>query len=142
MVPQQSWSKPGQSPFMDMHLVPKCAAPTEARPGSAAPDAASAERKPLYWFDPMKPQQHFDKPGKSPFMDMQLVPKYSDDATGSTGAPTGSIAIDPRVVQNLGIRLGAVERGSFARAVDTVGVVAVDEHRIEAIEVGQPGWAE
>jgi Cu(I)/Ag(I) efflux system membrane fusion protein len=142
MVPQQRFDKPGKSPFMDMQLVPKCAATTEARPGNAAPDAASAEHKPLYWFDPMKPQQHFDKPGKSPFMDMQLVPKYPDDATGSAGAPPGGIAIDPRVVQNLGIRLGAVERGSFARIVDTVGVVAVDEHRIEAIEVRQPGWVE
>ncbi len=142
MVPQQRFDKPGKSPFMDMQLVPKCAATAEAPAGNAAPDAASSERKPLYWFDPMKPQQHFDKPGKSPFMDMQLVPKYPDDAAGSAGAPAGSIAIDPRVVQNLGIRLGAVERGSFARAVDTVGVVAVDEHRIEAIEVRQPGWVE
>jgi Cu(I)/Ag(I) efflux system membrane fusion protein len=103
---------------------------------------ASAERQPLYWFDPMRPQEHFDKPGKSPFMNMRLVPKYPDDAAESAGAPAGSIAIDPRVVQNLGVRLGAVERGSFARAVDTVGVVAVDEHRIEAIEVRQPGWVE
>jgi membrane fusion protein, copper/silver efflux system len=103
---------------------------------------ASAERQPLYWFDPMRPQEHFDKPGKSPFMDMQLVPKYPNEAVGSAGAPAGSVAIDPRVVQNLGVRLGAVERGSFARGVDTVGVVAVDEHRIEAIEVRQPGWVE
>jgi Cu(I)/Ag(I) efflux system membrane fusion protein len=114
----------------------------KARPDSAAPDAASDEHKPLYWFDPMKPQAHFDKPGKSPFMDMQLVAKYPDDAIDSAGAAAGSIAIDPRVVQNLGLRLGAVERGSFVRVVDTVGVVAVDEHRIEAIEVRQPGWVE
>jgi len=75
-------------------------------------------------------------------MDMQLVAKYSDDAAGSASAPTGSITIDPRVVQNLGVRLSPVERGSFARTVDTVGVVAVDEHRIEAIQVRQPGWVE
>jgi Cu(I)/Ag(I) efflux system membrane fusion protein len=142
MVPQQRFDKPGKSPFMDMQLVPKCGTGPGAPSGEPTPNSASAEKKPLYWFDPMKPQQHFDKPGKSPFMDMQLVPKYPDDATGSAGAPAGSIAIDPRVVQNLGIRLGAVERGSFARAVDTVGVVAVDEHRIEAIEVRQPGWVE
>jgi Cu(I)/Ag(I) efflux system membrane fusion protein len=114
----------------------------KARADNAAPDAASDEHKPLYWFDPMKPQAHFDKPGKSPFMDMQLVAKYPDDAIDSAGAAAGSIAIDPRVVQNLGLRLGAVERGSFVRVVDTVGVVAVDEHRIEAIEVRQPGWVE
>ena len=37
--------------------------------------AGAAGAKPLYWYDPMVPAQHFDKPGKSPFMDMQLVPK-------------------------------------------------------------------
>jgi Cu(I)/Ag(I) efflux system membrane fusion protein len=120
---------------------PNTATYGDGRP-AAQPLASSTEKKPLYWFDPMKPQEHFDQPGKSPFMDMQLVAKYPDEATGSTAAPDGSIAIDPRVVQNLGLRLGAVERGNFARAVDTVGVVAVDEHRIEAIEVRQPGWVE
>jgi membrane fusion protein, copper/silver efflux system len=109
---------------------------------AAQPPASGTDKKPLYWFDPMKPQEHFDKPGKSPFMDMQLVAKYPEEATGSAAAPAGSIAIDPRVVQNLALRLGAVERGDFARVVDTVGVVAVDEHRIEAIEVRQPGWVE
>jgi len=88
--------------------------------------AATAESKPQYWYDPMRPAEHFDKPGKSPFMDMQLVPKYAKDA-----AP-GSIAVDSRVVQNLGLRLAKVEQGSFARVVDTVGSVGVDEHRIEA----------
>ena len=116
---------------------------------------ACGDGAPAYWYDPMVPQQRFDKPGKSPFMDMQLVPKCgatagapsssaapdADDATVSD-APAGSIAIDPRVVQNLGVRIAPVEQGSFARTVDTVGVVAVDEHRIEAIEVRQPGWVE
>ncbi len=112
------------------------------RAGDAASGPAAAGRKPLYWYDPMVPEQHFDKPGKSPFMDMQLSAKYADDAGGSTGAPAGDIAIDPRVVQNLGVRLSPVERGRFSRVVDTVGVVAVDEHRIEAIQVRQPGWVE
>lgn len=142
MVPNQRFDKPGKSPFMDMQLVPKCGAPAPAPSGVAAPDSAGAERQPLYWYDPMAPQQHFDKPGKSPTMNMPLVAKYADDATGSGDAPAGTIAIDPRVVQNLGVRLGPVEQGSFARAVDTVGVVAVDEHRIEAIQVRQPGWVE
>jgi Cu(I)/Ag(I) efflux system membrane fusion protein len=104
----------------------------------------------------MRPTQHFDKSGKSPFMDMQLVPKcaaavapaqpvapkYAADPTGSAAAPAGTIVIDSRVVQNLGVRLGRVEQGSFARVVDTVGLVALDEHRIEAIQVRQPGWVE
>ncbi len=44
--------------------------------------------------------------------------------------------------KTLGIRLVKVEQGSFARVVDTVGLVAVDEHRIEAIQVREPGWVE
>jgi membrane fusion protein, copper/silver efflux system len=87
----------------------------------AAPDSAKGGRTPLYWYDPMVPEKHFDKPGKSPFMDMQLAAKYPDDDAGSVNGAAGSIAIDPRVVQNLGVRLGVVERGHFARAIDTVG---------------------
>src|SRR5687768_6768285 len=42
-------------------------------------------KKVLYWHDPMVPGQRFDKPGKSPFMDMQLVPVYADSAAGEGG---------------------------------------------------------
>ena len=103
---------------------------------------ATTQEAPSYWYDPMHPSQHFDKPGKSPFMDMQLVPKYPDQAMSGNDASASSIQIDPRVVQTLGIRLATVEQGSFARVVDTVGLVAVDEHRIEAIQVREPGWVE
>jgi len=64
---------------------------------AAAQDASG--RRILYWYDPMVPQQRFDKPGKSPFMDMELVPKYADEADGA-----GAVSIDPRVAQNLGVR--------------------------------------
>jgi len=104
---------------------------------------AATQAAPSYWYDPMHPEGHFDKPGKSPFMDMQLVPKYADQAISNAGrAPAGSIEIDPRVVQTLGIRIATVEQSRFARVVDTVGLVAVDEHRIEAIQVREPGWVE
>ncbi len=35
---------------------------------------SATERKVLFWYDPMKPDVKFNKPGKSPFMDMVLVP--------------------------------------------------------------------
>jgi Cu(I)/Ag(I) efflux system membrane fusion protein len=135
MRPSEHFDKPGKSPFMGMQLVPKCPEP-QGGVSAVGVVAATAESKPQYWYDPMRPGEHFDKPGKSPFMDMQLVPKYAKDA-----AP-GSIAVDSRVVQNLGLRLAKVEQGSFARVVDTVGSVGVDEHRIEAVQVRQPGWVE
>jgi Cu(I)/Ag(I) efflux system membrane fusion protein len=109
-------------------------------PAAPAKQVAT-QQVPSYWYDPMHPDRHFDKAGKSPFMDMQLVPKYADRARGS-GASAGSVEIDPRVVQTLGIRIATVDQSSFARVVDTVGLVAVDEHRIEAIQVREPGWVE
>ena len=68
-----------------------------------APAASAPERKVLYWYDPMTPTAKFDKPGKSPFMDMQLVPKYADDE-----ASAGTVRINPAVTQNLGMRLATV----------------------------------
>jgi len=108
----------------------------------------ASQKTPLYWYDPMQPSQHFDKPGKSPFMDMPLVAKYpeqeaSASATADGGrAIYGGIAIDPRVIETLGIRRATVEQGAMARTVDTVGLVGVDEHRIEAVHVREAGWVE
>jgi len=57
------------------------------RPPAAA-NAPVADKQVLYWYDPMKPDQHFDHPGKSPFMDMQLLPKYAEsDASPSEKQP-------------------------------------------------------
>ena len=85
-----------------------------SRHGSTKPaagnTAAPAEADILYWYDPMKPEQHFDKPGKSPFMDMQLIPKRAG------GASAGSVKIEPGVRQNLGIRTELVELGTGALA--------------------------
>ena len=35
-------------------------------------------KKVLYWEDPMVEGRHFSKSGKSPFMDMQLAPRYAE----------------------------------------------------------------
>ena len=66
-----------------------------------------AERKVLFWYDPMKPDVKFDKPGKSPFMDMDLVPKYADE----DGKSSDGIRIDPTQVQNLGALLNKSDFG-------------------------------
>src|SRR4051812_41976102 len=68
-------------------------------PASGPATAGSAvERKVLYWQDPMKPDVRFDKPGKSPFMDMQLQPVYADEASDS------GVKVSSQVQQNLGLR--------------------------------------
>ena len=82
---------------------------TQIAATGAAPAATAAEtggRKVLYWHDPMVPGQKFDKPGKSPFMDMDLVPVYADAA-----ADEGKVTISPR----LSAELRRAHRGSEGR---------------------------
>jgi Cu(I)/Ag(I) efflux system membrane fusion protein len=95
------------------------------------------EREILYWVAPMDPNYRRDSPGKSP-MGMDLVPVYADEA----GAPAGVVKIDPAVIQNLGVRTAAVERGPLWRRIDTVGYVAFDERRIGHIHLRTDGWIE
>jgi membrane fusion protein, copper/silver efflux system len=92
------------------------------------------ERKVLYWHDPMVPNARFDKPGKSPFMDMQLVPVYEGDAGGA------AVAVDPVVSQNLGIRLGTVEKTVFQPKLPAVGSVAFDERLLEVVPARVDGY--
>jgi membrane fusion protein, copper/silver efflux system len=92
----------------------------------------AAAGKVLYWYDPMMPNQHFDQPGKSPFMDMQLVAKYAGDSTGA--ASQAGIQIDPAVAQNLGIRLAAVQRGVVAQPLAVVGNIGFNQRDIAIVQ--------
>ena len=115
------------------------AASAPAAPMSAQ-GGAPAGRKALYWYDPMVPQQKFDKPGKSPFMDMQLVPKYADEADADAGA--GQVAISPRVVQNLGIRTAAATLGSLDPKMEAVGSVGWNERAVAVVQSRSAGFVE
>ena len=103
---------------------------------SSAPSASGATGgQVLYWYDPMVPTQHFDKPGKSPFMDMQLVPKYAGAADQAN-----AVHVSPALEQNLGIRLGKVERASLPAHVRAVGSVAFDERLLEVVQSRVDGY--
>ncbi|KUY72060.1 efflux RND transporter periplasmic adaptor subunit [Burkholderia sp. RF4-BP95] len=101
---------------------------------AAMPDP-QAGRKVLYWHDPMVPNQHFDKPGKSPFMDMQLQPVYADEAGSAPG-----IRIDPGLQQNLGIRYAVVRRQQTADGFDAVGTTQFDESRADVVQSRVTGY--
>ncbi|KAA0986284.1 efflux RND transporter periplasmic adaptor subunit [Pseudomonas sp. ANT_J12] len=95
------------------------------------------ERKALYWYDPMYPQQKFDKPGKSPFMDMQLVPKYAGGA-----GDRATVSIDPSLTQNLGLRFATVTRGIFDSSLDVTGVLGFNERDVAVIQARTTGFVE
>ena len=94
-------------------------------------------RKVLYWHDPMVPGPKFDKPGKSPFMDMSLVPVYADEA-----GDEGKVSISSRVQQNLGIRTAEVTRSSLAAPVEAVGSVAYNERDLALVQARSNGFVE
>jgi Cu(I)/Ag(I) efflux system membrane fusion protein len=94
-----------------------------------------AARKVLYWHDPMVPNQHFDKPGKSPFMNMQLQPVYADEGGSASG-----IRIDPGLEQNLGIRYATVRRQQTASGFDAVGTTQFDESRADVVQSRVTGY--
>jgi multidrug efflux pump subunit AcrA (membrane-fusion protein) len=89
------------------------------RNGNASAPSTAPERKVLYWHDPMVPGPKFDKPGKSPFMDMQLVPVFDDESAGAGGPPI--VTVRPEIASSLGVRTAAVTRGRPARELSTHG---------------------
>jgi Cu(I)/Ag(I) efflux system membrane fusion protein len=106
---------------------------------AAAPaESPAAQGKPLYYHDPMFPQHKFDKPGKSPFMDMQLVPVFGDEKAGADSGVT----VSARAQQNLGMRTAQAEIVEFKQEMPAVGSVQADERRIARAEVRTAGWVE
>jgi len=103
----------------------------------ATPKGADSGRKVLYWYDPMVPSQHFDKPGKSPFMDMQLVPKYAGEGPGEAG-----IAIDPARTQNLGLRAVAAQTGTLGSALTATGSIDFNQRDVAVVQSRATGFVQ
>ena len=98
---------------------------------------AKEERGVLYWYDPMHPQQQFDQPGKSPFMDMQLVPKYADADEDMT-----SIRIDPQQTQNIAVRYTTVKRGMYAGEIQAAGTLNYNDRNVAEVQTRASGFVE
>ena len=89
-------------------------------------------RKVLYWHDPMVPGQKFDKPGKRPFMDMDLVPVYADEA------PSGGVAISARQRRTSACAPPLATEGTLETGFTAVGAVGVDERSTHRGAGAQP----
>jgi len=94
-------------------------------------------RKILYYHDPMVPGNKFDKPGKSPFMDMMLVPVYADG-----DADQGQVTVSPRIQQNLGVRTAPVTEGMLSPQVAAVGSIAFNERDQAIVQARATGYVE
>ncbi|HEY7575593.1 MAG TPA: efflux RND transporter periplasmic adaptor subunit [Thermoanaerobaculia bacterium] len=120
MHPEVVSDKPGTCPICRMELV--------AVEGTATPTEGSPGRKVLYWYDPMAPGSRFDKPGKSPFMDMPLVPMYEDQAAGG-GASAAAVTLEAQAIRAAGIGTQPAVREALVGEIRAVGSIEVDETR-------------
>lgn len=120
--------KPHQDPMMST---------ANAATTDEAPEDEPAEREVLYWYDPMVPDQHFDEPGPSPFMDMDLVPKYAND-----GGSDAAVSISAALQQNFGIRTALVDRKDLTRTLDAVGNLQFNDRRVAVVETRSAGYVE
>lgn len=105
-------------------------------PGDGGGASSSQCKDVLYWYDPMAPGQHFDKPGKSPFMDMQLVPKCAGETAAS------GVQIDSGLVQNFGIRTAEAEYGVLEPEVTVTGVLAYNERNVAIVQPRAGGFVQ
>ena len=123
----------GRTQAMMTGPAPPTATHPPQKPGDVDPLTG---KKILYWHDPMVPAQRFDHPGKSPFMDMQLVPVVEG------GAGTGAIEISPRLQQNLGVRTALVARGQLHPEITASASVAYDERDVALVQARANGFVE
>jgi membrane fusion protein, copper/silver efflux system len=107
------------------------------RSQSGIATTAEAGREVLYWYDPMVPQQRFDKPGKSPFMDMQLVPRYASEEVDSP-----AVHVAPGTAQNLGVRLARVEATTVTELIDAAGIVGFNERDVVVVQSRAAGYVQ
>ena len=99
-------------------------------------DPANGQRV-LYYHDPMVPGNKFDKPAKSPFMDMMLVPVYAGGDTDQ-----GKVTVSPRIQQNLGVRTASVIEGTLSPQVSAVGSIAFNERDQVIVQARATGYVE
>ncbi|MGB3740338.1 MAG: efflux RND transporter periplasmic adaptor subunit [Pontixanthobacter sp.] len=104
--------------------------------GNAGSDSECEEV--LYWYDPMVPDQRFDEPGKSPFMDMQLVPKCA----GGEGQGGDGVAIDSTLVQNFGIRTVEAEYGVLEPETSVTGTLAYNGSEMAIVQPRAGGYVQ
>lgn len=111
-----------------------------AGPKSAPSSASSPARKPLYYYDPMVPGEHYDNPDSLSSMGMKTVPKYADEGGGPTAAP--GVRIDPSSMQSLGIRLATATNGTLAGSLDVTGAIDFNQRDVAIIQARAAGFVQ
>jgi Cu(I)/Ag(I) efflux system membrane fusion protein len=100
--------------------------------------SATDGRKPLYWYDPMVPLEHYDNPNSLSSMGMKTIPKYAD---GNVGDAPG-VRIDPATSQTLGLRTVAVRRGELASSLTATGTIDFNQRDVAIVQARAGGFVQ
>lgn len=102
--------------------------------------APSGARKVLFYRNPMNPTVTSPVAMKDE-MGMDYVPVY-DDAAKASASDGATVTIDPRMVQNMNVQYGQVERGDLTREVRTVGYLDYDQQKMVTVTTKYAGFVE
>ncbi len=105
---------------------------------ATAAGSGQSERKILYWYDPMVPQEHYDNPDALSSMGMKTQPKYADGDTAAGSAP--GVTIDPAAMQNLGIRIVPAQMGSLPAMLNVTGSIDFNQRDVAIIQTRSGGF--
>jgi len=100
--------------------------------------AEKQEKKPLFYRNPMNPAITSSVPAQDE-MGMDYIPVYED---GGSMQSSGTVSIDPTVVQNIGVRTALASRKNISRDIRTVGRITFDEERVARLHPKVEGWVE
>ena len=116
--------------------------PPATAAAAAGVPSGSAERKILYFEDPMHPWYRSDKPGIAPDCGMKLVPVYAPESTPAQAPVPGTVQISADKQQLLGVTTAKAEYRSLNKVIRAVGNVAIDETRLANVHVKTSGWVQ
>ncbi len=97
--------------------------------------------EPIFYRNPMNPAITSPVPAQDE-MGMDYIPVYADDSSDSSDEPSGTVKIDPVVVQNIGVRTVTVEQRDLVKQVRATGRISIDESRMARIHPRTEGWVE
>jgi len=115
--------------------------PTTRVEGDSMTPSAAAERKILYYRNPMGLPDVSPVPKKDS-MGMDYIPVYADDSGGGTPASASEVRISLGKIQQLGVRTEAVARRILDQTVSASGRIEPDERRIHTIAPKFEGYVE
>jgi Cu(I)/Ag(I) efflux system membrane fusion protein len=99
----------------------------------------TGEKKPVFYRSPMNPAITSPVPAKDS-MGMDYVPVYAD--ADDTAGPSGTVKIDPVLIQKIGVRTGMAMERTMSKLITTPAKVTFDEETLTMVHSKFSGWAE